>query len=388
MKLSKRLDKIPPYLFATIDKKKAEVRATGVDIIDFGIGDPDLPTPSHIFKAMHEVLEQGKSGQYPPYEGILEFRVAVADWYKKRFNVSLNPNTEVVSLIGSKEGIAHIFLGVIDPGDVVLTTDPGYPVYKMGTMLAGGEPYPIPLKEESGFLPDLESIPKDKVKKAKILFINYPNNPTGAVADLEFYKKVVAFAKKNDLLVCSDSAYSEVNYDGYVAPSILQVPGGKEVAIEFHSLSKTYNMTGWRIGMAVGNAQAIEALSTIKTNIDSGIFKAIQYAGVEALTGSQDCIAKNNAIFQERRDALINGLKSLGWKIEIPKATFYVWARVPKGFTSVSFCEEMLTKCGILVVPGNGYGKYGEGYFRAAITIPKERIAEAIQRMKDKNIRF
>jgi LL-diaminopimelate aminotransferase len=388
MRFSKKLKKIPPYLFATIDKKMAEMKAKGVDIISLGIGDPDLPTPQNIFKKMHEVLEDPKSGRYPPYEGIYAFRKAVADWYKKRFGVTLDADKEVVSLIGSKEGIAHIFPGVIDPGDVVLTTDPGYPVYKMGTLLARGIPYSVPLKEKDGFLPNLESIPKNILKKAKMLFVNYPNNPTGAVCDLNFLKEVVKFAKKYDLLVCSDLAYSEVSFDGYVAPSILQVPGGKDVAIEFHSLSKTYNMTGWRIGMAVGNAEAIKALSTIKTNVDSGIFKAIQYAGIEALTGPQDCIRHHNAVFRKRRDVLISGLRSLGWKIEAPKATFYVWARVPKGYTSVSFCEELLTKCGILIVPGNGYGKFGEGYFRAAITIPEERISEAIQRMRDKKIRF
>jgi len=388
MKKSKRLDKIPPYLFVKIEEKKEELQKKGVDIIDFGIGDPDLPTPQHIFKKMHEVLELPASGQYPTSKGELSFRTAVADWYKKRFNVSLDPNNEVCTLLGSKEGLGHIFLAFIDQGDVSLVPDPAYPVYKIGTMLAGGDPYFLPLTAENKFIPDLDKIPKDILKKAKLLFINYPNNPTGAVAGLDFFEKCVKFAKKNNLLLVSDLAYSEMGYDDYKPHSVLEVPGAKEVTIEFHSLSKTYNMTGWRIGMAVGNSEAVQALATIKSNIDSGAFKAIQSAGIEALTGSQDCVEEHNKIFGERAQVLVNGLNSLGWKLPKPKATFYVWVPVPKGENSSSFTEKLLEKCGILVVPGNGYGPSGEGYVRFAITIPKERISLAIERMKKEGIRF
>ncbi len=388
MKKSKRLDKIPPYLFVKIEEKKEELTKKGIDIIDFGIGDPDLPTPAHIFKKMHEVLETTEAGNYPTSKGEFAFRKAVADWYKKRFNVSLDPNKEVCALIGSKEGIGHLFLAFIDQGDVSLVPDPAYPVYKIGTMLAGGEPYQLPLTADNHFIPDLDNIPKDVLKKAKLLFINYPNNPTGAVAGKDFFEKCVKFAKKNDLLLVSDLAYSEMGYDGLKPASVLEVPGAKDVTIEFHSLSKTYNMTGWRIGMAVGNAEAVGALATIKSNLDSGVFKAIQFAGIEALSGSQKCVEENRAVFEERRNVLYDGLVSLGWKFEKPKATFYVWVPVPKGETSSSFTEKLLEKCGILVVPGNGYGPSGEGYVRFAITLPKERIAEAIERMKKKKIKF
>jgi len=388
MRKSKRLDKIPPYLFVKIEEKKEDLTKKGIDIIDFGIGDPDLPTPPHIFKKMHEVLEAKESSQYPTSKGEMSFRQAVADWYKKRFNVSLDPKTEVCALIGSKEGVGHIFLAFIDKGDISLVPDPAYPVYKIGTMLAGGEPYLLPLTAENKFIPNLDNIPKNILKKAKLLFINYPNNPTGAVADKDFFEKCVKFAKKNDLLLVSDLAYSEMAYDGYKPASVLEIPGAKDVTIEFHSLSKTYNMTGWRIGMAVGNAEAVGALATIKSNIDSGAFKAVQLAGVEALSGSQKCVEDNNKIFEERRNVFYDGLVSLGWKFAKPKATFYVWVPVPKGETSSSFTEKLLEKCGILVVPGNGYGPSGEGYVRFAITLPKDRIAKAIERMNKNGIKF
>ena len=388
MRISKRLDKIPPYLFVKIEEKKEELQRKGMDIVDFGIGDPDLPTPQHIFKKMHEVLESPASGNYPTSKGETAFREAVAQWYRKRFNVGLDPNSEVCALIGSKEGIGHIFLAFIDAGDISLVPDPAYPVYKVGTMLAGGEPYFLPLTEKNKFIPNLDSVPKSVLKKAKLLFINYPNNPTGAVAGRDFFEKCVKFAKKNDLLLVSDLAYSEMGFDGFRPSSVLEIPGAKEVTIEFHSLSKNYNMTGWRIGMAVGNAEAVGALATIKSNIDSGAFKAIQYAGIEALNGPQDCIDEHNKVFGERRNVLYDGLTSLGWKFEKPKATFYMWVPVPKGETSASFAEKLLEQCGILVVPGNGYGPSGEGYVRFAVTIPQERIAEAIGRMKKKGIKF
>ncbi|KPJ67955.1 aminotransferase [candidate division WOR-1 bacterium DG_54_3] len=388
MRKSKRLNLIPPYLFVKIEEKKEALTKKGMDIIDFGIGDPDLPTPPHIFKKMHEVLELPQSANYPTSKGEFIFRKAVADWYKKRFKVELDPNSEVCALIGSKEGLGHIFLAFIDPGDVAFIPDPAYPVYRVGTILAGGEPYFLSLASENKFLPNLDSIPKKALKRAKLLVINYPNNPTAAVAEKDFFERCVDFARKNDLLLVSDLAYSEMGYDGYRPGSVLEIPGAKEVTIEFHSLSKTYNMTGWRIGMAVGNAQAVNVLATIKSNIDSGVFKAIQYAAVEALTGPQECIEEHNRVFAERRDVLIEGLNSLGWQLEKTKATFFVWVPVPKGKNSASFTEQLLEKCGILAVPGNGYGPSGEGYVRFAITLPKERILEALGRMKKERIAF
>ncbi|MFA4844144.1 MAG: LL-diaminopimelate aminotransferase [Candidatus Margulisiibacteriota bacterium] len=388
MRRAKRLDLIPPYLFVKIEEKKDELVKKGVDVIDFGIGDPDLPTPAHIIKRMREVLDTKEASNYPTSKGEPAFRQAVADWYKQRFNVDLDPGSEVCCLIGSKEGLAHLPLCFIDPGDVALIPDPSYPVYKICTTLAGGEPYLLPLTAENKFIPDLDKIPADVLKKAKLFFINYPNNPTGAVCDRVFLEKAVAFAKQNDLLLVSDLAYSEMGYDGYRPNSVLEIPGAKDVAIEFHSLSKTYNMTGWRIGMAVGNKGAVGALATIKSNLDSGAFKAVQFAAIEALSGPQNSVADNRKVFEERRNVLIDGLNSLGWKLARPKATFYMWVPVPKGETSASFTEKLLDKCGILVVPGSGYGKAGEGYIRMAITLPKERIAEAIERIKKAGISF
>ncbi|HTY13193.1 MAG TPA: LL-diaminopimelate aminotransferase [Candidatus Omnitrophota bacterium] len=388
MRKSKRLELIPPYLFVKIEERKEEMVKKGIDVIDFGIGDPDLPTPSHIFEKMREVLESRESSNYPTSKGELPFRKAVATWYRSRFGVTLDPVSEVCCLIGSKEGLAHLFFAFVDPGDIALVPDPAYPVYRIGTVLAGGTPYFMPLVRENGFLPDLERIPAEIAKKAKIIFVNYPNNPTGAVAGLDFLKKAVDFAKRNGILLVSDLAYSEMAYGGERPHSILEVPGAMEVAVEFHSLSKTYNMTGWRIGMAVGNKEAISALATIKSNVDSGAFKAIQSAGVAALTGSQKCVEENNKVFGERARALIAGLNSLGWGLPEMKATFYAWVPVPRGETSASFTEKLLDKCNILVVPGSGYGTAGEGYVRLAITLPKERIAEAIERMKKAGIKF
>lgn len=388
MKTAKRIANVPPYLFARLDEKKAALKARGVDLVDLGIGDPDQPTPSYIIKEMDRALADPQNHNYPPYDGTDQFRRAVADWYKKRFDVALDPAKEVVALIGSKEGIAHIFMGFIDPGDAALIPDPAYPVYKTMTILLGGEPFPMPLTSENDFLPVLSAIPDKVAARSKMLFLNYPNNPTGAVASLDFFKEAVAFAKKYDLLICHDMAYSEVAFDGFVPPSILEVPGAGDVAVEFHSLSKTFNMTGWRLGMAVGNAKAIEALRVIKTNIDSGAFKAIQQAGAFALTHSTDFTAKMNAVYQKRRDALVDGLNSLGWKLAKPKATFYIWIPVPKGETSESFAAKMLEDVQVVVVPGNGYGTYGEGYVRAAITATEDRIKEAIRRMKDRGVAF
>jgi LL-diaminopimelate aminotransferase len=331
---------------------------------------------------MQEVIGTKEAANYPTSRGEFPFRKAVSKWYQKRFQVELNPRDEICCLIGSKEGLAHLPLAFIDPGDIALVPDPSYPVYKICTTLAGGEAYPLPLNTANNFLPELDKIPANVLKKAKLLYINYPNNPTGAVADLGFFEKCVKFAKQHDLLLVSDLAYSEMGYDGFKPHSVLEVPGAKDVTIEFHSLSKTYNMTGWRIGMAVGNKEAVHALGTIKSNIDSGAFKAIQLAAIEALSGPQTSVEENNKVFGERAKTLINGLNSLGWKLPHLKATFYAWIPVPKGETSASFAEKLLEKCGILVVPGNGYGPSGEGYVRLAITLPKERIAEAIERMK------
>ena len=388
MKKANRISNVPPYLFAEIDKKRSELISRGVNVIDLGVGDPDLPIPKRILKKFHKAVNDPRTHNYPPYEGIKEFREAVAKWYKKRFNVDLDPEKEVLSLIGSKEGIAHIFLAFVDQGDYALIPDPGYPVYNVATILAGGIPYPLPLLKSNGFLPNLKAIDKEIVKKAKLLFINYPNNPTSAVAGKEFLVEAVDFCRKNNILLCSDLAYSEVSFDGFKPMSVLEIPGAKDIAVEFHSLSKTYNMTGWRIGMAVGSSFAISALSIVKTNIDSGIFKAIQLAGVEALRGPQKEIDKMNKIYAERRNILIDGLNSLGWKMEYPKATFYVWAPVPVGFTSASFVKHLLERTGVLVVPGSGYGKNGEGYFRASITADKKKIAEAISRMRKEGIAF
>ncbi|MBO8168152.1 MAG: LL-diaminopimelate aminotransferase [Thermoanaerobacteraceae bacterium] len=383
MQEAKRLRSLPPYLFARIEKKIEEKKAQGVDIISLGIGDPDRPTPEHIIDKLVEQAHNPENHRYPTSVGMLEYRRAVADWYKKRFNVDLDPAEEIVTLIGSKEGIGHISFCYVDPGDINLVPDPGYPVYGIGTLLAGGEPYYMPLKEENGFLPDLDAIPEEVADRAKIMFINYPNNPTGALADVDFFNKVVAFAKKHDIIVCHDAAYSEIAFDGYQPPSFLEAEGAKDVGIEFNSLSKPFNMTGWRIGWAAGNRKVIEALGRIKSNLDSGVFQAIQYAGIAGLTGPQDAVKEMQQVYKERRDAVINGLNSMGWQLEPPKATFYVWAPVPKGYTSSEFAELVLEKAGVIITPGIGYGENGEGYFRIALTVEKERIEEALQRMKD-----
>ncbi|WP_227767011.1 LL-diaminopimelate aminotransferase [Zhaonella formicivorans] len=383
MREAERIRKLPPYLFARIEKKIAEAKEKGVDIISLGIGDPDRPTPDHIIAKLVEEAHNPANHQYPSSVGLLEYRKAVAAWYKRRFGVELDPKTEVVTLIGSKEGIAHINFCYVDPGDINLVPDPGYPVYGIGTLLAGGEPYLMPLKAENGFLPDLEAIPSEVAKKAKLMFINYPNNPTGALATLDFYRDVVAFAKEYDVIVCHDAAYSEITFEGYKAPSFLQAPGAKEVGIEFNSLSKPYNMTGWRIGWAAGRADVIEALGRLKSNLDSGAFQAVQYAGIAGLLGDQECVQRMCEVYRERRDVVVDGLNAMGWSLEKPKATFYIWAPVPKGYTSAGFAEVVLEKAGVIVTPGNGYGEYGEGYFRISLCIEKERIIEALRRMQE-----
>jgi len=377
---AERLKHLPPYLFAEIDKKKKEVAARGVDIISLGIGDPDLPTPKHIVERLKKASEDPKNHKYPDYEGLYEFRAAASSFVEKRFGVKFDPATEVVSLIGSKEGIAHIPLAFVNPGDYVLVPDPAYPVYNIGTLFAGGVSYTMPLKEENGFLPDLKAIPEEVLKKTKIMHINYPNNPTSATADKNFFADVIELALKYKFIVCHDMAYSELFYEDKPI-SIFNVDGAKEVAIEMHSLSKTYSMTGWRIGFAVGNPSVIEGLGKIKTNVDSGIFQAVQEAGIEALTGSQEMVEKYRNIYKERRDLVIKKLSELGYKYFYPKATFYVWVKTPNNMSSRDFCTKLLEESGVVVTPGVGFGEYGEGYFRIALTVDKQRIEEAFSRI-------
>lgn len=388
MKFSDRLNKIPPYLFAEIDRKVAEAKAKGVDVINLGIGDPDTPTPQFIIDEMHKSINDPSTHNYPPYQGTSDFRKACADWMKDRFGVDLDSEKEILALIGSKEGIAHSFFAYVDPGDYTLVPDPAYPVYKNGTVLAGGTPYMMPIGPENNYLPELNKIPEDVARKAKVIYLNYPNNPTGAVANLDYFKEVLDFAKKYDLLICHDQAYCEMTFDGYVAPSFLQIEGAKERCVEFFSHSKTYNMTGWRAGWAAGGAEPIKALGTIKNNIDSGIFKAIQNAAVTALKSSKEQLQELNKMYQSRRDVISTGLSELGWDFKPTKATFYVWLPTPKGLSSVEFAELILEKAGIVVPPGTGYGPNGEGFFRIALTVSEERLKEAIQRMKNAGIKY
>jgi LL-diaminopimelate aminotransferase len=379
-----RINSLPPYLFAAIDKAKAQVIQKGVDVINLGIGDPDMPTPLHIVEAMKKSLDNSARHRYPSYEGMPSFRNAAAQWYRRTMNVTLNPEDEVLTLIGSKEGIAHIPLAFLNPGDVSLVPDPGYPVYNIGSILASAKPFKMPLLAQNEFLPDLDAIPKDIAKKAKLMFLNYPNNPTSATASLKFFEEVVDYANENDILVVHDDAYSEMTFDGYKAPSFLNASGAKDVGIEMHSLSKTYNMTGWRLGFAVGNREILAGLGKVKTNVDSGAFESIQEAGIAALTGPQDCVRDMNKIYRERRDALLTGLRGLGLDVKPPKATFYVWAHV-NGKAS-DFSTMLLEKAGIVATPGNGFGEYGEGYVRFALTQSVERINEAVERMRKLDI--
>ena len=381
MKMSKRLESLQPYLFVEIGRKIAEKKAKGEEVISFGIGDPDIPTPPHIIKRLCQAAQDPANHRYPESAGLPELRKTIAEWYKKRFDVSLDADREVLPLVGSKEGVAHIAWCFIDPGDIALVPDPAYPVYSVGTMLAGGEPYYMPLAAENDFLPNLDTIPAHVLEKAKLLWINYPNNPTGAVADIDFFNRVVKFAQQHDLAVCHDAPYSEVAFDGYQPVSFLQAEGAKEVGIEFHSLSKSYNMTGWRIGMAVGNAEMIDALRRVKSNLDSGVPQAIQYAAIEALTGPQDCIQEHNAIYQRRRDLVVDMLNSIGLEAKPPKASLYVWAKVPKGYTSVEFTNDLLEKVGVVVTPGTGYGSSGEGYIRVSLTIPDAGLVKGLSRL-------
>jgi len=379
---AKRISLLPPYLFAELDRMKAEVAATGMDIISLGIGDPDLPTEERVIERLNKAARNPQNHQYPSYEGMLSSRKAVTDWYNRRFGVTLDPATEAVTLIGSKEGVAHIPFAFVNPGDVVLVPDPGYPVYQASTVLAGGTVHFMPLLEENSYLPNLKAIPKDVLKKAKLMFLNYPNNPTAAIADKSFFDEVVLFAKEHNIIVCHDAAYSEMAYDGYKPCSFMEADGAKDVGVEFHSLSKTYNMTGWRIGSCVGNAKVIAGLGKIKTNIDSGVFQAIQEAGIEALEGNQDGVSKMQDIYKSRRDLLVEGLCKIGLKATAPKATFYIWFKAPEGYTSQSFTAHILTKTGVVITPGVGFGPSGEGYVRMALTVNEARLTEALERIK------
>lgn len=381
MKFADRIEKLPPYLFAQISKKVAQKKAEGIDVISFGIGDPDLPTPPHVLDALRDAAQDPANHRYPETEGLPEFRQAVAAWYERRFGLSLDPEREVLSLIGSKEGIAHVALCFIDPGDLALVPDPSYPVYEIGTMFAGGTVHTMPLREENSFLPDFDAVPSDVASRAKVLWLNYPNNPTAAVADVEFFERAVHFAKRHGIAICHDGPYSEVAYDGYRPVSFLQARGAMDAGIEFHSLSKSYNMTGWRIGMAVGNPRIIDALMRVKSNIDSGIAQAIQRMAIAALEGPQDVIAEHNAIYQRRRDRVVEALRKLGLRVEPPTASLYVWARVPEGMTSAAFAERLLDEAAVIVTPGNGYGPGGEGYVRLSLTLADDRVDEGLRRI-------
>jgi len=379
---SEKIKNLPPYLFARIDDMKQEAIAKGVDLIDMSIGDPDLPTPKHIVDAMKIAVEKPEHHKYPSYAGMLSYRKAVAEWYKRRFNVTLDPAKEVLSLIGSKEGIGNMPIAFIDSGDVVLYTSPGYPVYPIGALFAGGESYELPLLESNSYFPDLKSIPADVLKRSKMIFVNYPNNPTSAIGTEAFYKELIEFAFKNNIIVCHDAAYSEIYFDNEKPLSFMQFDGAKEVGVEFHSLSKTYNMTGWRIGYVVGHQKVISGIGKVKSNLDSGVFQAVQEASIVALETEDSILADIRDIYQGRRDALYEGLVSAGFEAHKPKATFYSWVKVPKGFDSASFTAHLLEKAGILTTPGNGFGAPGEGYVRFALTVSKERISEGIERIK------
>jgi LL-diaminopimelate aminotransferase len=378
---AERIRRLPPYLFAAIDRLKKEVAARGVDLINLGIGDPDSPTFPHIVAALQEAATRPANHRYPDYEGMPSFRAAAAAYLEKRFGVRADPATEIVSLIGSKEGIANLAVAFVDPGDIVLVPDPGYPVYSIGTTFNGGTVYPLPLRAENGFLPDLKAIPEEIARRAKLMWIGYPNNPTGALANARFFAAVVAFAERNNIIVAHDNAYAEIYFDE-PPPSFLATPGAREVGIEFHSLSKTYNMTGWRIGFAAGNRELIAALGKVKTNVDSGIFQAVQEAGIAALSGDQTPVATMRALYRERRDMLLPALKSLGLEAQPMRGTFYVWVSVPRGFTSTSLTAKLLQDIGIVATPGSGFGSAGEGYIRFSLTVATPRLAEAVARLQ------
>ena len=382
MRVAKRIEKLPPYLFAEMDRKIADARSRGADIISFGVGDPDLPTAPHIVEALAKAARDARTHRYPSYTGLPEFRDSIARWYERRFDVRLDADAMVQPLVGSKEGIYHLPVAFVDTGDVALVPDPGYPVYETGTILAGGRPVAMPLHADNGFAPDLEALPDAVVDAARVLWLNYPSNPTAATTDIGFFERAVDFCRAHDLLLAHDAAYTEVTFDGYVAPSVLEVDGALDCAVEFHSLSKTYNMTGWRIGWVAGTPTAVEAIKRLKTNIDSGIFDAVQRAGIAALEGPSDYVRQCVDRYRRRRDLLCDGLKSMGVVVEPPRGSIYVWAPVPHGHTSESFTAFLLDAADVVVAPGVGYGASGEGYVRFSLTVADERLEEGVERLR------
>ena len=383
VRIASRMANLPPYLFAEIDRKKAAKQAEGVDVISLGIGDPDMPTPQRIVDAMAVAITNPKNHQYPAYAGSKPYRAACAEWTRRRFGVDLDPDTEVLALIGSKEGIAHLFPAFIDVGDVTLVPGVGYPVYHTGGILIGGETHWMPMNDGNDWLADFESTPADVLARAKMMFLSYPNNPSSAIAPAEYFDRAIAFAREHDILLVHDNAYSEIGFDGYRPASLLERPGARDVAIELFSCSKAYNMTGWRVAFAAGNADAIKALGTVKSNIDSGIFTAVQDAAIEAMLGPQDDVAEMSALYQRRRDVVMDTLSSIGLTARMPKGTIYVWARIPDGYTSAEYAGLVLDRAGVIVAPGNAYGPDGEGYIRISLATPDDRLAEALQRIAD-----
>jgi LL-diaminopimelate aminotransferase len=377
-----RLGKIPPYLFAEIDRKVQEKKRAGVDVISLGIGDPDLPTPKRIVNVLQEAAADPANHRYPSYFGLAELREAIAGWYSERSGVSLDPSTEILPTLGSKDGIAHVPLALVDPGDVVLAPDPGYTVYSTGALMAGAEPYIMPLTAANHWLPDLDAIPDDIAERARLMWLNYPNNPTAAVADREFLERAVAFCKRHDIVLCHDAPYSEIAFDGYRPLTLFEIPGAKDIGLEFHSLSKTFNMTGWRIGWVCGRADLVGFIGQLKTNIDSGIFQAVQWAAIEALNGGEQETRAANEVYAKRHKLVANTLNELGWNIKPPRATFYVWAPVPEGYDSIGFASHVLDEVGVNITPGVGFGAHGEGYFRLSVTAPDARLEEAMARMR------
>ena len=377
-----RMGRIPPYLFAEIDRKVAARRAAGVDVISLDIGDPDIPTPEPVVAAAEAALRDPANHRYASYYGLPELRAAMAGWYRRRFGVELDPDREILPTLGSKDGIAHLPIALIDPGDIVLAPDPGYPVYVTGAIMADGEPHRLPLRAPAGYLPDLNAIPHEVVRRARLLWLNYPNNPTAAVAPESFFAAAVAWCREHDVVLAHDAPYTETAFDGYRAPSLLQVAGAREIGIEFHSLSKTYDMTGWRVGMVCGNAELVRLLGQVKTNIDSGIFQVVQRAAVAALEEPAEQLAARNAVLQRRLIAVRDALAAVGIDVPLPRATFYLWGRVPDSYDSIGFAAAVLDQVGVNLTPGVGFGANGEGYFRVSVTAPEARVQEACERLR------
>ncbi|MGH7903137.1 MAG: LL-diaminopimelate aminotransferase [Candidatus Dormibacteraceae bacterium] len=373
--------KIPPYLFAEIDRRVSAKRAAGVDVIGLDVGDPDLPTSERIVNALREAAADPANHRYASYAGLPQLRQAIAGWYEGRFGVDLDPETEILPTLGSKDGIVHAPLAFVDPGDVVLVPSPGYPVYDTGAILAGAEPYAMPLRAADGWLPDLDAVPAEVARRAKLMWLNYPNNPTGAVGGIDFLRRAVAFCRRNEIVLCHDAPYSEISFGGYRAPSVLEVEGARELAIEFHSVSKTFNMTGWRLGWVCGRADLVGAVAQLKTNLDSGIFQVVQRAAIAALTGGDADTRAACEVFHRRLRRVVEVLNGRGWELEVPQATFYVWAPVPGGETSIGFASRVLDEAAVNVTPGAGFGAHGEGYFRISVTVPDERLEAALERL-------